>query len=732
MAQYEMSLRDYQRIVLKRKKTILASVLLVGVMVLVFTKTPKVHYEAMSKIRVMRVDEPAGLYTQMLRINEGDDIATHQVSLKGQPTLIAVAHKLKLFPEIYLSMPVREVIETCFNLPDVASKVKDLGDQIKVEQEGNTNIITIRTRDLDPVVAQRLADAVAEQYKALTDEKNSDNLRKVRKFLDEESRKAREEVTRYQKSLQEQQSASLGLLTVGRGEFGTLVAEKAALEERAKAVRSQITRLQTRRDDAEGGVVSFVTTDVGDSRTIENLNTQLVTLQLEMRQLLVYLKPEAPKIKDIEARISSLIGGIVRELEEIEGSSQQRNVRIDATLRESPEVEMQLSKAESGLKAAQLSLQRLAEALRDLDIKEQEQVTTVLVEERAAGAKTVRQPGKFLKTLVGCIVGCILGFLWAIVLEVLDTSIDTIEDVEEFLETPVMGVIPHMDLEELKAVIRENNPDITEEQLAETPVLLTTQLGPKSPSAEAFRTLRTNLEFAMAQRNGSVLAIASAALGEGKTSTSCNLAVALAQNGKRTVLVDADLRRPAVFKTFGLEKQPGFSEVLQGRVKISEAVRTISDVFLGHMSTEDVLRTPGLENLHIITCGGIPSNPAELLSQEPTRAVIQELSETYDVVIFDSPPILPVADGVILGSQVDGVVLVYQVGKVGRGVLKRAKVQLDNVGAKVWGIVLNDLTPELSEFKDESQYYRHYYYKEEPPHSGGWLSRTFRRNGGTG
>ena len=219
----------------------------------------------------------------------------------------------------------------------------------------------------------------------------------------------------------------------------------------------------------------------------------------------------------------------------------------------------------------------------------------------------------------------------------------------------------------------------------------------------------------------------SASLGEGKTSTACNLAVALAQNGKRTILVDGDLRRPAVFKAFGLEKQPGLSEVLQGRLAVKEAIRTVSDVFLGHMSTEDVLRTPGLENLHILTCGGIPSNPAELLSQDRTRDVLQELKDSYDVVLVDGPPLLPVADSVILGAYMDGVVLVYQVGKVGRGVLKRAKVQLDNVGAKVWGIVLNDLTPDLSEFKDESQYYRHYYYKEEPAQRGGWLSRTFGR-----
>jgi len=326
------------------------------------------------------------------------------------------------------------------------------------------------------------------------------------------------------------------------------------------------------------------------------------------------------------------------------------------------------------------------------------------------------------------LVGLIFGFLYAVVMEVLDTSIDTIDDVEELLGTHVRGVIPHVDMRELRAIIREANPDLSEDQLPDRPVLFATQLGPKSASAEAFRTLRTNLEFEMAKQGGNALAIASAALGEGKTSTTCNLAVAFAQNGKKTILVGGDLRRPSVYRAFGLEKQPGLSEVLQGRQAVQEAVRTVSDMMLGDMSTENVLRTPGLENLHILTCGGSPANPSELLSHEQTRKVMEELKGEWDVVLVDCPPVLPVADAVIMSTYVDGVLLVYQVGKIARGVLKRAKQQLDNVGASVWGVVLNDLTPEVSEFKD-AHYYRQdsYYMTDESGKRGGLLSRMFGR-----
>ena len=731
MAQYEMSLRDYQRIVLKRKRTIFVCVVLVGIATLVFTRPPKVQFEAVSKIRVARAAKPTGLYNEILMINEADDIATHQVSIIGQQTLIAVAHKLKQLPENYLNMDIEKVVEECFNYEGVAGVVKDLGDRIKVQREGTTNILAIKTRALSAAAAQRLADTVAKEYAASTNKRNNVELDNVVDFVEKRYAEAQARVTHQQGLLQDKRASHLGKAVASKG-FGSLVAEKTGLEDKLKAVRAQIQQLKQAREDKEGAVIDFVGSGVSQSRTIDHLNTRLVSLQLDRQQLLVYHTATSPKVRDIDTRIAGLINGIVRELEEIESSGVARIATVDQTLRESPQVEMELTRLEGDLTAAQSALEKLANAKQDLEIKRQERVITVRVVERASGAKKVKKPGKFLKVVVGCIVGMILGFLWAIVLEVLDTSIDTIEDVEEFLDTPVMGVIPHIDVDEIKAMIRESNPDLADDKLIEGPVLLTTQLGPKSSSAEAFRTLRTNLEFAMTQRNGNALAIASASLGEGKTSTSCNLAVALAQNGKRTILVDGDLRRPAVFKTFGLEKQPGLSEVLQGRLAVKEAVRTISDVFLGHMSTEDVLRTPGLENLHILTCGGIPSNPSELLSQERTRQVIQELKDSYDVVLVDGPPLLPVADSVILGALMDGVVLVYQVGKVGRGVLKRSKVQLDNVGAKVWGIVLNDLTPDLSEFKDESQYYRHYYYKEEPASRGGWLSRTFGRSPSTG
>ena len=718
MAQYEMSLRDYQRIILKRKRGIVVFILLAGVGTFFVARTPDVKYEATSKIRVARPSDPSRLVQVFLAINEANDIATHRVRVTGQTTLVAVAHALGMLPEVEQSMKVEEVIAKRASASPVAGVAEGLRNRLKVEQEVNTNILSITAVAGDPASAQKLADSVAVVYRDRTNDQNNQQGESKLRYLQGEFKRAQDALEVAQQELQDKRQLYMGK-GFSKGGHGSLIAERGTAEYDLKAVRQQIEQMERWSAADEDAVIQFTAGQSGNA-VIDHLSQQLVDLQLRARQLLVYHTREAPQVKDLQAQMAGIVKGILQELRSIEAGLQSRIELISKSLKESPKAEMELSQAEGQVEALKAVRDQLATAKREAEIGQQERRITVWVEEHASVATKVKQAGKTVLVVVGCIVGLIFGFLYAVVMEVLDTSIDTIDDVEEFLGTHVRGVIPHIDMGEVKAMMREANPDLSDEQLPERPVLLTTQLGPKSACAEAFRTLRTNLEFEITRRDGNAITVASAALGEGKTSCSCNLAIAFAQNGKRTVLVDGDLRRPAVFKAFGLDKQPGLAEVLQDRVSLDEAVRTVSDVFLGTMSTDNVFRMPGLENLHIITCGGTPSNPSELLSQEQMKRVVKDLKQSYDVVLIDSPPVLPVADAVILGSLVDGVLLVYQVGKVGRGVLKRAKTQLDQVGADVWGVVLNDLTPEVSEFKDDASYYRQYYYKEEPGKRGGW------------
>jgi cell division septation protein DedD len=207
----------------------------------------------------------------------------------------------------------------------------------------------------------------------------------------------------------------------------------------------------------------------------------------------------------------------------------------------------------------------------------------------------------------------------------------------------------------------------------------------------------------------------------------------MAQNGQRTLLVGANLRRPSIHRFFGIEREPGLSDVLVGNANWRDCIRTIADVIVGRFEMEDIMAAPGLDNLHILESGAIPANPSELLSTPAMARFLREVREAYDVVLIDTPPVLPVTDSAIVGAQVDGVILVYQAGKIGRLVLKRAKAHLESTRASVWGVVLNDVQSEIAGYT-YAHYYTHYYGEEPgarpPARRFGRVLGLFRRRRG--
>src|SRR4029077_16211511 len=202
------------------------------------------------------------------------------------------------------------------------------------------------------------------------------------------------------------------------------------------------------------------------------------------------------------------------------------------------------------------------------------------------------------------------------------------------------------------------------------------------------------------------------------------------------LLIGANMRRPSIHRFFGIEREPGLSNILVGSAQWRDCIRTVADILMGGFEMEDIMPAPGLDNLHIIEAGPVPANPSELLSTPAMSGFLHSVRDVYDVVLVDTPPILPVTDSAIVASQADGGVLVYQAGKVGRLVLKRAKVHVENVGGKVWGVVLNDVKTEIAGYA-YTQYYTHSYgeetvvdpRKERLQQARSFLRRLFHREG---
>lgn len=218
---------------------------------------------------------------------------------------------------------------------------------------------------------------------------------------------------------------------------------------------------------------------------------------------------------------------------------------------------------------------------------------------------------------------------------------------------------------------------------------LITLSSPKSPISEAYRTLRTNILFSSIDEQIRTIMVASAQSGEGKTTTISNLAIAYAQEGKKVLLIDGDLRKPSLHKIFTVSNHTGLTSVLSNQSEL-----------------QDVITETPIEHLHVITSGPVPPNPSEMLSSRKMKTVLEEMKEIYDVILFDTPPVLAVTDALIVSSLCDGVILVVNSSKVKKDLVKKAKANLEIANTRIFGVVLNNV-----KLGKENPYY--YYYGEK-------------------
>jgi capsular exopolysaccharide synthesis family protein len=265
----------------------------------------------------------------------------------------------------------------------------------------------------------------------------------------------------------------------------------------------------------------------------------------------------------------------------------------------------------------------------------------------------------------------------------LDTTLKSQQDVENILSIPFLGLLPLIDTPMTK----------TKDRAARAAQVLARDLyvlqHPKSSSAECARFIRTNLMFMSPDHPLRALAVTSPAPQEGKTTTAVSLAVTMARAGTRVLLVDTDMRRPRLHRVFGLPNDIGISSVIVGEATLDQAIA----------KTE-------VPSLDVLVCGPLPPTPSEILHTERFRTVLRELKERYDLLLFDTPPVGPVADPVVLGAQIDGVLLILKCERTTRDLAKQAMRALRDANVRVLGAVLNDV--DIQEKRYSRVYYAYY------------------------
>lgn len=662
-------------------------------------------------LEVVRAPADAGKGDFSLQRQEDGSYAVAQVD--GSP--VPVPPRVRIGEPFQVGKVVLTLVPTLrqepperirFRVASFRETVDGLRDDLRAKRDGNTKLIKISYRSTDPVLSAAVVNGVAEsfiRYKLGTTRTDSRSTVEVLRgqiaASAEDLRTAEERLQQFQESErviapaqqvdhQVRRLADLELrrdqMQVERTSLGTLLAQVEA-SARASSDVSPYRRLAT--------FPSFI-----HNRAIQDILAHLTNLEGQ-RSLLLQRRTEVDpdvrqltdRITDLEEQMHLLASSYLTSLDNQIASAGTVSSGFQGEIARLPGREaeyMRLARDQRMLAEVYVHLQtRLKEAeLKDaIDRGIVRQVDTGLVAEERDAPKPV------VNLVLAALLGMMLGFTIAFGRDLMDTTVRSPADAEQAAHgLAVLGAIPR--IESGRASLRNGRGRwialpgrkvIAAPDEAPGPRLVT-RFDPRAPASEAYRALRTSITFAGEERPLRVLVMTSALPGEGKSTNAANLAMALAQQGTRVLLVDADLRRGALDGVLGARRGPGLAHVLSGTASLEQAVQVVDAGDSG-------------APLHFLSTGDYPSNPAEVLGSPRMRELMAELRAKFEMVIFDAPPMNLVTDAAVLGTLADSTVLVARNGITGRSALEHAVTQLRNLRVPVGGVVLNDFSdPERS------------------------------------
>jgi exopolysaccharide transport family protein len=600
-----------------------------------------------------------------------------------------------------------------------AAMVGSFKGNLRVALVPNTRIIEVHYRSPDPQKAANVVNTLMQTYvennfKARFDStmQASDWLQRQLVDLQMKVEASQEKLVRYQKEheilgIDEKQNITMAKLDELNKELTVAESERMDKEALYRMVESGDPDAIA---SSSGGIEDSSSSGTQSaSQLLENLRSKQADLKIQAADLSTQFGPSYPKLTQLNNQLKEIDSQIQVEMKKIASkvrgqyttALQRESMLHDALEKQKQEanklnesaIEYNIIKRDS--ETYRTLYEGLLQKLKEAGVSAGLKSNNFRIVDRAAQPSVPIEPNVPRNLLFALVLGLASGVGLAFLLEGVDNTVRTTEQAQMISGLASLGMIPLGS----KSAREGPNPKRLVIATSKEAVELVTQVRPQSQMAESYRALRTSLLLSNLGAPPKVIMVTSALPQEGKTTTSINCAVVLAQKGVRVLLIDADLRRPSIHKTLGMGPHSGLSNVLTGSTTLEQAIT----------------RTAVLPNLFVLTAGTPPPNPAELLASANMRDVLAQLREEYDHIVIDTPPSLSVTDAVVLSPRADAVVLVIRSGHTTKNALRRSRDILMQVNAKVVGVLLNAVDLSSPDYYYYYEYQGKYarYYREE-------------------
>ncbi len=456
--------------------------------------------------------------------------------------------------------------------------------------------------------------------------------------------------------------------------YGALITKRPVLQETVSELRLKMTT-----DELSDIVTVRMVRDTQLLEVLVRHTDPALATKIVNKLAEVFQKQNLAAQKQSYNEATQKLNSQVSQLEGQIKDAQTRLQGLKTTGQPNDSQRAETERLNSALSQYQVAYSSVLKSLEDIRLSEANSINNVTVAEEATVPRDPVSPRVTMNVGIGVLLGLLLAVGLIAVLEYLDDSFKSTDDIQAALGLGTLGVVEFMGVKGTRRKHRNAHPDRS------APVQnLVSLSNVSSHVTEAYRLLRTNLDFASLDHPVRKLLVTSALPQEGKSTTAANLAVVMAQSGKRVLLIDVDLRRPTVHKLFKVPNQHGLTSLLLGIVRADEAIQEV-----------------GIENLQVLTSGPMPPSPADTLSSRAMSALLDTLAQTFDVIITDSPPVLVASDAVILASHMDGVLMVVAAGATSKRVSRNALEALQRSSSPILGAVLN---------MQQSSHQQSYYY----------------------